>query len=257
MSENQSSSDRIIRSRLFSKQTRTCQHRFSRLLSPISSRNLNPSLSLTIPWLVPPFSFPCSDGDPEEAREQELSGLHGALQGEQVSERKERLWHHPFLPRYELPLWGQDDHPQGQTEHGQRLDAALNTNPADQSCPAPPPLSYCCIQGDECLSAHTYSTNTLGTALFPPFSLCVKLRTLDKRQSNPRLYYFIMCPYSSVFGSLGWTHGHIKDTATLGSALKWRRTQPERLLCLNQNLTVNIVILLHIIASFETGTLRQ
>lgn len=227
----------------------------SKLSSPvISSRDLN--LNLTILWLVPPFSFPCSDGDPKEARKQELSGLHGAFQGEQVSERKERLRHHPFLPRYELPLRGQDDHSQGQTEHGQRLDAALSTNPADQSCPAPPPLSYCCIQGDECLSAHTYKH--LGCHLVPnPFSLCVKLRTLDERQSKWRLYYFITCPYSSAFGSLGWTHGHIKDTATLSSALKWKRMQPERLLCLNQNLTVNIVILLHIIASFETGTLRQ
>ena len=76
---------------------------------------------------------------------------------------------------------------------------------------------------------------------------------------------FIMCPYSSVFGPFGrretlgggWTGGHVKDTATLGSALKQRRKHPERPLCQNQTLTVNIVILLFIIASFKTGTLRQ
>ena len=124
--------------------------------------------------------FLLSDCDPEEACEQELGGLHGALQGEQVPECEERLRHHPLLSGDELPLRGQDDHPQGQAEHGQRLDAALKTTT---------PLE----------------------------------------------------------------HGqHKKD-----SAFKQRRRQPERLLCQNQTLTVNIVILLPVIASFETGTLRQ
>lgn len=69
---------------------------------------------------------------------------------------------------------------------------------------------------------------------------------------------FNMFPYCSMFGSLWWsetlgggcTGGHIKDTATPGSALKQRGRQPERLLGQNQTLTVNIVILL---APFETG----
>lgn len=74
------------------------------------------------------FSFPpLLDGDPQETRQQELGGLHGALEGEQISEREER--HHPLLSGDELSLYGQDDHPQGQTEHGQRLDAALNPPP--------------------------------------------------------------------------------------------------------------------------------
>lgn len=101
------------------------------------------------------FPVPCLDGDPKEARKQELGGLHGALQGEQVSECEERLRHHPFLSRNEFHLRGQDDHPPGQAEHGQRLDVTLKkkkthhkTNPVDQSYPAPPTLSYCCIQGD-------------------------------------------------------------------------------------------------------------
>lgn len=67
------------------------------------------------------------DGDPEEACKQELGGLHGAIQGEQLSEREERLWHHPLFSRNEFFLCGQDDHPQSQTEHGQRLDVTLRT----------------------------------------------------------------------------------------------------------------------------------
>ncbi|CAM9334740.1 unnamed protein product, partial [Lampetra planeri] len=65
------------------------------------------------------------DGDSEEACQQELGGLHGALQGEQVPECEERLWDHPLLPRHEFSLHRQDDHPQGQAEHWQRLDVAL------------------------------------------------------------------------------------------------------------------------------------
>lgn len=79
-----------------------------------------------------------------------------------------------------------------------------------------------------------------------------------KRQCKRPLVSFIMCPYSSVFGFLGGVRrwevdglgGYIKDIAILGSALKRRRRQPERLLCQNQTLTVNNVILLLIIASF-------
>lgn len=109
-----------------------------------------------------PIFFPSLDGDPKKTCKQELSGLHGALQGEQISECEERLWHHPLLSRDELPVCRQDDHSQGQVEHGQRLDVALkktkktphHSDSADQSCPAPPTLSYCCIQGDLCNCAH-------------------------------------------------------------------------------------------------------
>lgn len=65
-----------------------------------------------------------ADGDPEKAHKQELCGLHGALQGEQVSECEERLWRHSLLSRHEFPLQRQDDHPQGQTS--QWLDVTLN-----------------------------------------------------------------------------------------------------------------------------------
>lgn len=53
-------------------------------------------------------------------------------------------------------------------------------------------------------------------------------------------------------------HGHIKDTATLGSALKQRRRQPERLLLSESEFDCehcNIIVLL--LPPFETGTLRQ
>lgn len=50
------------------------------------------------------FSFcPSTGGDPEKAHKQELRHLHGALQREQVSEREERLRHHPLRSRHQLP----------------------------------------------------------------------------------------------------------------------------------------------------------
>lgn len=85
-------------------------------------RGFTPAVCLIVSSLFP---FLCLDGDPKEARQQELGGLHGAVQGEQISECEERLRHHPLLSGDEFTLSGQDDHPQGQTEHGQRLDAAL------------------------------------------------------------------------------------------------------------------------------------
>ena len=96
---------------------------------------------------------------------------------------------------------------------------------------------------------------TLGAARVPilPF-----LRMLDERQHKRPLFFFY---YVSIFffgcsetlgGGRMHGHKHKKD-----SAFKRRRRQPERLLCQNQTLTVNIVILLLVIASFETGTLRQ
>lgn len=63
--------------------------------------------------------FCFSGSDPEEARQQELSGLHGAFEGEQISQHEERLRHHSLLSRDELPLHGEDDHPPGEAEHGQ------------------------------------------------------------------------------------------------------------------------------------------
>lgn len=66
-----------------------------------------------------------ADGDPEKAHKQELRGLHGALQGEQVPEREERLRRHPLLSGHEFPLQRQDDHPQGQTS--ERLDVTLTS----------------------------------------------------------------------------------------------------------------------------------
>lgn len=84
-----------------------------------------PAIRFIVSSLFPSL---CLDGDPEEARQQELGGLHGAIQGEQISECEERLRHHPLLSRDEFALSGQDDHPQGQAEHGQRLDAALGGN---------------------------------------------------------------------------------------------------------------------------------
>lgn len=87
------------------------------------------------------FPVPCLDGDPKEARKQELGGLHGALQGEQVSECEERLRHHPFLSRNEFHLRGQDDHPPGQAEHGQRLDVTLKKKNTPQNKPCRSELS--------------------------------------------------------------------------------------------------------------------
>lgn len=90
--------------------------------------------------------------------------------------------------------------------------------------------------------------HTLGAALFPSFSPCVtvKLRMLYKRQSKgPHVFFLFFFYYVSMFfcvwmfgwsETLGsrWTHGYLKDTATLGSALKQRR-QSERLLLSESN----------------------
>lgn len=104
-----------------------------------------------------------ADCDSEEARKQELSGLHGALQGEQVSKCEERLWDHPLFSRNELFLCGKDDHPSSQTEHGQRLDVTLKQEEnklchlplsitavsqvicATVHAPQPPPRSHPCL----------------------------------------------------------------------------------------------------------------
>lgn len=127
---------------------------------------------------VPPP--PCPDGDPKERGEQELGGLHGALQGEQVPEREERLRHHPLLPGDELPLLGEDDHPQGQAEHGQRVDAALATSQE----PPDPSRSYCCTKEDD---KHTHShKHTLPHTPWASASSGLLLSKRQKRTSRTR-----------------------------------------------------------------------
>lgn len=89
--------------------------------------------------------FSSLDRDPEEAREQELGGLHGAVQGE-VPQREERLRPGPLLSREQLFLRGQDDHPQSQAE--QRLGVALGLCRPELTPPRPPTRSHCRSQGD-------------------------------------------------------------------------------------------------------------
>ena len=96
------------------------------------------------------------------------------------------------------------------------------------------------------------------------FSVWQQNRGCSTRDKASHLgFLFIACTYSSVFGGVRrWQvdgrGGHVKDTATLHSALKERKRQPARLLCQNQTLTVNcnFFFLLNV-ASLETGTWRQ
>lgn len=55
----------------------------------------------------PFFFFSSIDRDPKEAREQELSCVLRAVQGEQAPEREERL-QHDLLTKHEFALWGED-----------------------------------------------------------------------------------------------------------------------------------------------------
>lgn len=133
--------------------------------------------------MCPPHPHP--DGYPKETGEQELGSLYGALQGEQIPEREKRLWHHPFLPGDELTLHGKDDHPQGQAEHGQRLDAALTTSRE------PPDTSHSLLllyeRGRPKHTQYTH-THTPRASASPAFSLC-EAKMLYKRQ-NKRLVVF-------------------------------------------------------------------
>lgn len=116
------------------------------------------------------FPFVCLDGDPQETRQQELGGLHGAVQGEQIPECEERLRHHPLLSGDEFTLSGQDDHPQGQTEHGQRLDAALGKKKsirAVQHLPLSQTAVFIVISATVvCIYTHIHTH----THLAPPFT---------------------------------------------------------------------------------------
>lgn len=155
------------------------------------------------------FSFSCSDGDPEEARQQELCDLHGALQGEQISECEERLRHYAFLSRDGLHVCGQDDHPQGQAEHGQQLDGALAKT---QSCPAPPTLSLSLLYPWWWVQRCTHPRCFVPTLLSVWNWGC---------SAGDKACDFCFCSYMSIF-SFWWsektggvrTGGRIKDTAT-------------------------------------------
>lgn len=141
------------------------------------------------------FFFFSLDGDPEEACKQELSCLYGAIQGEQLSECEERLWHHPLFSRNEHLLCGKD--PQSQTEHGQRLDVTLKRKQINKT----QTLQIRAVQllplSPTAVSKVICETVPMPQALpcSPPSSLC---STGDRASVS-----FIMSPYSSVFGLLG------------------------------------------------------
>lgn len=177
------------------------------------------------------YKFIFLDGDPEEACEQELSGLYGAIQGEQLSEHEERLWHHPLFSRNEFFLCGQDDHPQSQTEHGQRLDVALKRKVKKERklktlqirAVQHLPLSLTAVSKVIC------ETQALP---FPHPRLCA----LYKRRSICLIYNvsIFVCVWTFGWSEMlggGWTGEYIKDNAPLGSALRQRRRPLHRPLC--------------------------